>query len=266
MKCITVKQFLLCLALVVSCLIAKAQVVSCYLPSEIAVDAGSTFTVDVKVDSFIDVGGASFSINWDHTVLQFKEITNLGVELSELSGINDSKAESDGELGFSWVNPSATQGVSLPDSSTLLSVTFDVIGSAQDTTSLRFTDTPVYREFSNLTPALIPSTFSSAAITITGTSNTYYNSAPEVISLYPPVPNPFYENTLIKIDLRQAAQTSIKIIDQTGRVLYEDQQFFGAGQQNIPISKEIFKQSGTYYCLLNSNEFRIMQKLIFIDR
>jgi hypothetical protein len=266
MKRIIVKQFMLCLALAVSCLIANAQVISCYFPGDFTVDAGSTFTADVQVDSFIDVGGASFSINWDPAVLLFKEVSNLGVELSELSGVNESKAVSDGELGFSWVNPSATTGATLPDSTVLLSLTFEVIGAAGDTTSLRFTNSPVYREFSDLRPEVIPASFTDAAVAVSGTSNAFYNSAPDKIRLYPPVPNPFYENTLIKVDLQHAAQTSIKIIDQSGRVLYEDQQFLSPGLQNIPISKEIFQHSGTYYCLLNANEFRVMQKLIFIDR
>lgn len=266
MNRITVKQLTLCLALAVSCLIAKAQVVSVYFPGNLTVDASSTFTADIQVDSFINVGGASFSVNWDPQVLLFKEVTNLGVELSELSGLNDAKAISDGELGFNWVNPSATMGATLADSTVLMSIVFEVIGGGGDTTSLRFTDTPVYREFSSLAPALIPSTYTDAAISVMGTSNTYFNSAPEKIHLYPPVPNPFYENTLIKVKLEKAAQTSIKIIDQNGRLLYDDQQFFSPGLQNIPISKEIFKQSGTYYCLLNSDEFRVMQKLIFIDR
>ncbi|PHN06877.1 cohesin domain-containing protein [Flavilitoribacter nigricans] len=266
MKRITVKQFMLCLALVVSFLNAKAQVVSCYLPSDIAVDAGSTFTVDVRVDSFIDVGGLGISVNWDPTILLFKEASNGGLELNELSGFNEVKAESEGKLGFGWVASSAVTGITLPDSTVLFSISFDVIGAPQDTTSLRFTDDPIFSEFYTLEPAILPATFSGAFVNVTGTSNTYYNSAPEIISLYPPVPNPFYENTLIKIDLQKAAQTSIKIIDQTGRLLYEDQQFLSAGLQNIPISKEIFNQSGTYYCLLNANEFRVMQKLVFIDR
>lgn len=266
MKRITVKRFTLCLFLLLSCLIAKTQVVSCYFSDNYVADAGSSFTADIQVDSFINLGSSALSVNWDPEVLKFTEVSNLGVTLNELSGINESEAVSDGKLGFVWLNSSASTGVTLPDSTVLFSITFEVVGNGGDTTSLRFTDDPVIREFSNLQPALVPSTYTDALITVTGTSDAYYNSAPEIVNLYPPVPNPFYDNTLVKIDLEQAAQTTIKIIDQTGRVLYEDQQFFAAGLQNIPISKEIFKHSGTYYCLLSANEFRIMQKLVFIDR
>lgn len=266
MKRITVKQFLLCLTLVAACLFAKAQTVYCYIPGEFSVDAGSSFTANVQVDSFIDIGSCAFSIKWDPAVLQFTEVTNLAVTLNELSGVNDSRAISDGELGFIWVNPSATTGTTLADSTVLLSVSFNVVGNGGDTTSLQFTDDPVYREIADLQPVEIPSVFTGAAVSVFGTSDTYYNSAPEIISLYPPVPNPFHHNTNLKFDLEKSAQTTIKIVDQMGKVLYQDQQFLSAGLQNIPISKEIFTQSGAYYCLLNASEFRVMQKLIFIDR
>ena len=266
MKHITVKQLTLCLTLTFSCLFINAQTVSCYFPSNYAVDAGSTFTVDIMVDSFINVGGLGLSVNWDPTVLQFKETRNLGITLGELSGFNDVKAVSHGELGLSWINSSVTVGKTLPDSSILFSILFDVVGVGGDTTSLKFTDTPVAREFADLQPSVIPSTYLDASVMVNGTSNTYYNSSPEKITIYPPSPNPFYENTFLKVELEHAAQTTIKIIDQLGKVLYEDQQYLNAGEQSIPIAKEIFSQSGTYYCLLHANDFRVTQKLIFIDR
>lgn len=267
MKSMNVKQLTLCLTLIVfSFLFAKAQTVSCYISNDYVVDAGSSFVADIRVDSFIDVGGFGLSVNWDPNVLMFKGVSNLGVTLSELSGFNDQKATSHGELGFGWVNSSAIMGATLPDSTVLFSIMFDVIGNGGDTTSLRFTDTPVAREFADLSPALIPYTFTDGFVSISGTSNTYFNSAPEKISLYPPVPNPFYESTNVKIDLLQAAHTTIKIVDQQGKILYEDQQYLSAGMQTIPISKDIFQHSGTYYCLLLANDFRVMQKLVFIDR
>lgn len=265
MKSNTVKQLSLCLILVVSSLFAKTQTVSCYFSSDYSADTGSKLIVDVKVDSFINVGGLNFSIAWDPDILQYEETGNLGVTFNELSGFNESKA-SQGKIGVSWISPSATQGVTIPDSTTLFSIQFDVVGVTNDTTSLRFTDDPLPKEFFNLNAQVIPSVYANGFVTVTGTSRASYNSAPELISLYPPTPNPFYENTFIKIDLRQAAQTNIKIVDQMGKVLHDEQQYLGAGLQTIPVSKDIFSHSGTYYCLLYANDFRVMQKLVFIDR
>ena len=42
-----------------------------YFPQEYVADAGSTFTVSVKVDSLANVGGFGFSVNWDTTVLKY---------------------------------------------------------------------------------------------------------------------------------------------------------------------------------------------------
>lgn len=268
MKSNTVKQLSLCLILVVSSLFAQAQTVSCYFSTDIYTpDAGSTYTVDVKVDSFIDVGGLGFSIEWDPAILQYEEANNLGVTFNEFSGFNESKLD-EGKLGVGWISPSATEGVTLADSTTFFSIQFQVIGNAEDTTSLQFIDDPIVREFFSIQGTIMPSAFASqdSAITVMGTSSTSYNSAPDRIELYPPTPNPFYENTYIKINIRQAASTNIKVVDQLGKVLYEDQQYFSAGLQTIPISKSIFNQSGTYYCLLHSDDFRVTQKLVFIDR
>lgn len=265
MKSKTVKQLSLCLILVVSFLYAKTQTVSCYFPAEYTADIGTTLTVEVKVDSFINIGGLNFSVAWNTDVLKYQETGDLGVTFNELSGFNESKTEN-GNLGVSWISPSATEGVTLPDSSTLFSISFEVIGIANDTTSLRFVDEPLPKEFFTTAATIIPSVYADGYVTLTGTSNTSYNSAPDKITLYPPTPNPFYENTWIKIDLRQAAQTNITVIDQLGKVLYRDQQYLGAGLQTIPISKAIFNQSGTYYCLLHSDDFRVTQKIVFIDR
>ena len=266
MKRITVKQLTLCLIFVISSLFAKAQNINCYLPENLSVEPGSTLAVDIRVDGFSNVGGFGLSLNWDPDVLRFKEMKNLGVAPSEFGGPNDSRAVSHGEFGYVWLSPSATTGVTLEDSTLLFSLIFDAIGTADDTTSLRFADDPVASEFYNPTPDIIPTIFANALVTIEGTSNTYFNSAPEKISLYPPVPNPFHERTQITINLLQSTQTTIQIIDPLGKILYENRQYLSAGKQTIPISKEIFHQSGTYYCLLNTDEFRVMQKLVFIDR
>jgi hypothetical protein len=265
MKSNTVKQLSLCLILVVSSLFAKTQTVSCYFPAEYTADIGSTLVVEVKVDSFNNVGGMEFSIKWNPDMLSYKQTGNLGVTFNEFSGFNEAKID-EGKLGLSWISPSAVEGITLPDSTTLFSIEFDVIGTTDDTTSLQFSDDPRTREFFTTAGVVIPSIYRNGFVTLTGTSGTSYNSAPDLINLYPPTPNPFYENTFIKIDLRQAAQTNIKIVDQMGKVLHDEQQYLSAGLQTIPVSKDIFSHSGTYYCLLYANDFRVMQKLVFIDR
>ncbi|MEZ4994094.1 MAG: T9SS type A sorting domain-containing protein [Saprospiraceae bacterium] len=264
MKSNTVKQLTLCLILVVSSLFAKSQTVSCYFPSEYTADVGSILTVDVKMDSFTNVGGFQLSIMWDTDLLEYKEAI-LQVDHSELSGLNESKVD-EGKVGVAWISPSGAVGVTLPDSTTLCSFRFEVVGDVTGTTPLEFIDEPLERGFFSPEGTDIASTYADGSVMLMGASNTSYNSAPDHIRLYPPTPNPFYENTYIKIDLRQAAQTNIKIVDQLGKVLHDEQQYLGAGLQTIPITKDIFTQSGTYYCLLYGSDFRVMQKIVFIDR
>ena len=261
------KQLLFGLLLLVPFSFAKAQTISCYFPQEYVVDPGSSFAVSIKVDSLANVGGFGFSVNWDTTVLKYAGVDSLGVTLSDLSGFNEAHTDS-GKLGISWLSISAIEGLELPDSTTLFSILFEAIGDGGDTSSLRFSNDPTPGEFANLDGELLPSAFTNGFVTLTGetTTSTNYNSAPEKISLFPPTPNPFYESTLIKFDLKQAAQTNIKIIDQLGRVLFENQQFLSPGIQNIPISKDIFQHSGTYFCLIQSRDFWVTQKIMYIGR
>lgn len=260
------KQLVLCLSLLVAGMAAKAQTIACYFTENYELDPGTVFTANIRIDSFISVGGAGLTIKWDPAVLRYIEVDSVGVVLNEFSGINEQQAESAGLLGFNWLANDLVEGSTLPDSSLFLAVTFEAIGSGGDTTSLQFTDDILPSEFYSVDVSIIPAEYTNASVALSGTSRAFYNSAPERIHLYPPVPNPFYDNTRIQLDLRDAALTSIQIVDQQGRLLYEDEQFLGSGRQEIPLAKEIFPQSGTYYCLLRSDEFQVTQKLIFIER
>jgi hypothetical protein len=219
------------------------------------------------VDSLASVGGFVFSVNWDTTVLKYVGVDSLGVSFSDLSGFNEAKTVN-GKIGISWLSLTAIEGLTLSDSTTLFSIIFEAIGGGGDTTSLRFSNDPTPREFANLDGQLLPSAYADGFVTLTGraSTSTNFNSAPEKISLFPPTPNPFYESTLIKFDLKQAAQTNIKIIDQLGKVLYENQQYLSPGIQNVSISKDIFQHSGTYFCLIQSRDFWVTQKIMYIGR
>jgi hypothetical protein len=55
-------------------------------------------------------------------------------------------------------------------------------------------------------------------------------------------------------------------MDQLGRVVFEDQQNLPAGLQTMPVSKDVFPQSGTYYWVLHSRDFRVTQKIMFLNK
>jgi hypothetical protein len=262
-----VQRFFLCLSLMAVSLFAKAQTIHVYFPQEYTVDADSTLIVSVKVDSLSNVAGFSFSVEWDSTVLEYAGVDSLGITLNDFSGFNTSDTIG-GNLGISWFSPSVQENLSLPDSTTVFSIIFKAIGAPDDTTSLRFVDLPTVREFGNAEGVEIPSIYSNGFVTLTGTAatSTQFNSAPEKITLYPPAPNPFYEQTLIQFDLQQATRANIQIMDQLGRVIFEDQQYLPAGTQTMPVSKDIFPQSGTYYWILHSKDFRVTQKIMFLNK
>lgn len=261
-----INKLLLCLVLVTASFMVKAQTIHCYFPQEYTVDADSTLIVSIKVDSLAGVGGFNFSVNWDSAVLRYVGVDSVGVTFNEFSGFNESKTIN-GKLGINWLSLTAIEPLELADSTTLFSIIFEAVGKPGDTTSLRFANDPNPREFADLNAQLLPSAYTDGFVTLTGElSSTSFNSAPEKIALYPPAPNPFYEQTLIKFDLQQATQANILIMDQLGRVIFEDRQYLPAGAQTMPLSKEVFPQSGTYYWMLHAGDFRVTQKIMFLER
>lgn len=266
MKRTPVKQFLLCLILVGSLLSSNAQVVTCYFPEDFTVDPGMTIVADVKVDSFINLVGLAFSVNWDPAVLRYKEVTNVALEMNQFSGFNEGEAESQGKFGLLWLASDIQQGETYADSTTIFSIVLEAIGNPMDTTSLQFSDDPVTREAISNDQQSLPLEFEAVSITLNNTSQTNYNSAPDRITVLPVQPNPFHEGTTLPLILEHPAQTQITVIDQQGKVYYNHSRWLGAGQQRIALSDDIFTHSGTYYCLLRSADFVVHQKLVYINR
>ncbi len=243
----------------------NGQTISYYFEKDYVVEPDSTFTASIQVDSFIDVGGLGMSIWWNPGILEYQEFQYQGVEPSDIGGINEQNV-SDGRIGVIWLSPSAAEGLTLPDSTVLFSIVFKAIGLPGDTTSLSFYDAPVPSESYNNVPAVIPSEFLKGFVQLSGNTSAEYNSAPERIKLDPPTPNPFSENTLIQFELQQATEADIRIVDQLGRLVYNNRQFLPAGKQSLPVARDMLPQAGTYYFLMQAKNFRVTQKLVLVDR
>ncbi len=97
---------------------------------------GENFCIDVLVEDFDSVGLMEFSVTWDASVLNFQAVTNLNPFLPGLSNANFNQAAPDSLL-ISW-NDDTFMDVSLPDSSSLFQLCFQVIGNPGDESPIRF--------------------------------------------------------------------------------------------------------------------------------
>ncbi len=117
-------------------------------PSELQVNEGESFCLDLKVDEFTDLIGVSFTLRFNPSVLQFNNITNINTNVPGLD-IGDFGV-STGGLGyitFAWSDgqpcQSAVDGTELPDYDILFSMCFTAIGEYGEHTEISFSNTPI---------------------------------------------------------------------------------------------------------------------------
>ncbi|RMG96596.1 MAG: HYR domain-containing protein, partial [Chloroflexi bacterium] len=164
------RTFLLTLASVLGVsLLLNAQVtLTPSLPA--TADCDGTVTVEIVADGFTDILSAQFSVNWDPAILDYGSYTDGGVLAGALYGTMNTAS---GQFSISWLDATFA-GVTLPAGTVLFSITFDVVGSAGNSTMVSVTGTPVAIEF-------IDTGFNSVPVTPgSGTTTIQDNVAPTI--------------------------------------------------------------------------------------
>lgn len=110
--------------------------------SDVSGTQGSEITVDIAVQDFQSILSMQYTVAYDPSVLQFKEVTNIN--LAGLSAVGNFGNPAPGQLTVSWSDPQAT-GVTLDDETVIYSVTFTVLQESE--TSVSISDTPTSIEF-----------------------------------------------------------------------------------------------------------------------
>lgn len=130
--------------------------------------ATSTLSIDIDVKDFIQMNSFDYSFHWDPSVLTLTSIDDPAVIPSILIGQNGANT---GILTFSWFS-TITAGNSIPDG-TLVTLNFDLIGNASQTSGFTFDDIPTFINVAQYGMALTSSdyTFTDGLLTITDTVN-----------------------------------------------------------------------------------------------
>jgi hypothetical protein len=137
-------------------------------------NCGSNVTYEVKVgDSFFDIAGLDFSVNWDATQLQLLTESSPDINMKAVSNSPDPILPTSNSMTFSWANGDFPEyGVDLLDNTVLMTLTFKVVGNATPA-SITITSNPTTLEASNssfaaFTPAVnAPVTVTVTPVTIT---------------------------------------------------------------------------------------------------
>ncbi len=110
---------------------------------------GDQVCLPVYVENFTDVGVMQFDMAWDESVLDYDQIQNIHPDMAD-ANLNNSSFTIDaasGTLGLSWPFPFALpDGITLPDSSILFEICFNVVGDFGDNSPVSFVESATPNE------------------------------------------------------------------------------------------------------------------------
>ena len=211
-------------------------------------EGGAHVKVDVKAAELMDIMGTQFGLGFDADQLVFQQVKSGKLNVHDYN-INTNLA-ADGKLYFSIDIPN---GVSLSPDDVLMTIEFK--SKAKGNTAFMSTsndnfDSEVYE---------LDGTVKS--LNILARSNA---SGPQN-ELFQNQPNPFKDFTNISFELAEAANTSIKVMDVTGKVVYTHVSNYEKGYHTLTLSNAHFTGKGVYYYQINAGEFTATKKMILIE-
>lgn len=107
---------------------------------EVEAGPGTTVCIPVLTTGYTNVVGSNFSLSWDPTKLRYRSTNKTNRAFGQEVTLNTGETTA-GRFGFVTNNISAT-GVTLSPRDTIFEICFDVIGTNNQCTPLRFTNRP----------------------------------------------------------------------------------------------------------------------------
>jgi|GEM_PF-3563792 len=161
-------------------LIVSSLIIFCFIVNSIASvslimphrsgNNGTQITIPVKVKDFQDIISAQGTIQFDQTILSFVSIQQYGLPDMNAGTFGTSQAGS-GKLTFAWFDNSLT-GIDAADSTTIFSITFNIIGTGGQVSNLSFVNSPALLEIVDITYTPQTVITSNGSVTVTSIVST----------------------------------------------------------------------------------------------
>ena len=140
-----------------------------FLIESASADISSNVCLNVNVTDFTNITSFQYSINWDSSVLDFTDVTNINlIGLSETS-FSTGNVEN-GSLTISWPAPDISSGETVPTGTVIFQVCFDVLESQETNTVVSFSGSPTAQEVTAAPngQTIVDAIYTNSIITITG--------------------------------------------------------------------------------------------------
>lgn len=228
-----------------------------FIAESMVATPGSTIHVPVRVTQFDSISGFQLSISWDTLVLQFDSISNFDLEnVDNFDWAEDSLHR----LSMFWFAEDVYSGFSIEDNHAIFTLSFTVLGSLGDSSWVSFTDEPLYPEVIDYQDNPVPVDFTYGLIQV------QENSA-VIPAFVPPlkmqvIPNPCREWCDIQLEVSQATDAVLQVVDLSGAVVYEIRRHLMPGGQDISIPAAQALHSGGYYVIVSTDQGRYIKRML----
>ncbi|MCF8239304.1 MAG: hypothetical protein K9I85_14170 [Saprospiraceae bacterium] len=241
--------------LVFSLSTASAQVG--FIAESVVASPGSVLHLPIKVTEFDSISGFQLSIEWDTLVLQFDSISNFDLEKIENF---DWALDSIHRMSMFWYADDVYSGFSTENGHTIFTLSFTVIGQMGDSSWVSFVDEPLTPEVIDYNDNPVPIDFTYGLVQV------QENSA-VVPAFIPPlkmqiIPNPCREWCDVQLEVSQATDVIVQVVNLAGAVVYELESHLLPGHQDISIPAAEALHSGGYYVIVITEQGRYIKRML----
>lgn len=211
---------------------------------------GDVIRVPVTAASAKEIFGFQFGLEFDTQVLEFVGIEARGIQMTEANiGLQNIET---GIVTTSW---NEANSVEISKDEALFDIVFKAVnaGSLRDQLSIATEGTIAEAYDAALEIMSIELEIRSEQL-VTGTG----------VDLFQNTPNPFDHTTSVRFTLSKDGAATFKIVDVTGRTVYQTVQDYQKGENVITLSADEINASGVLYYMLEVDGKTSTKKMILI--
>lgn len=218
---------------------------------------GQIIEVPIQVSNFDSIGGFQLSMTWDTNILDFKAITNFG--LDKIENFDYSEITT-GALFYYWYAENVDTGFSVEDDDTIFTLQFEVIGDQGDSTWVSFVDEPNAPEAVDYQDQVLPLEFTYGLVVVDEASSTI--ELPQSPIMMQVIPNPCREWCDVRLTLNESLDVTIQVVDLAGQVVYQDKRHMEPGQQEVSLPANQALAGGGYFIVVETDRGRYIKKML----
>lgn len=225
------------------------------------VDAGNTFTIDIKAKDAAQLLGYQFALTFDPAELEF-----VNLDYGNLPDMNEGNFGlhqiDQGLISTSWNIANEQQ---IPNDATLFQLTLRTKTPVQVSEVLKLNPRYLQSEAYNTNEDVFDIELEFTKPTEKVIISNELVPVEEDFTLYQNAPNPFATQTVVPFQLPETTYAKLTIIDASGKVVYMREGEFPQGYNEVVINRTEVNAKGMLYYRLETLGRHATKKMILLD-